>query len=1309
MKAKTMLRGKKAICAVAAIVLAGSIAATGLTYPTVSASADEPGKWFADFASFEEEQEYAGKLNEQIMEEGAVLLKNNNNTLPLSKNERNITLFGQRSYDPVTGGTGSGVGTGDYITIPESLEAAGFNINSKVRAIYEGNPSSVPEYEIGYKAQTVESDISLMEGTESSFLFYGDAAIMTISRTGGETEDLYQYDLSTHSDKTEHYLELDDNEKDLIKFMKQNFNKVIVLINAANPMELGILEDDDSEYAVDAILWIGQPGNTGLNAIGRILNGEVNPSGRLVDIYTRDFKKDPTWQNSFDLSQNDVRDPVTGEVTGDQHMYTSYYVDENGEIVEGQRIIEYEEGIYLGYKYYETRAAEYNGPIASIGEETFENGEEWYQDAVVYPFGYGMSYTTFSQELVTTADQFKSDILAKGGLDDEVRVEVQVTNTGSVTGKDVVQLYISAPYYEGEIEKAEVQLVGFAKTPLLAPGESATVTVDVRLGDIASFDYNDANDNDYKGWEIEAGDYELRLQKNSHEMWGDEKLSFNIADGEALTTSLDNDSDATNNTPLSSGDDYDSLLNTKTETVGGKDYKSTMVTMTRSDMEGTFPTVPLKDDMTFGTHLGLLLSAKNEAAGTSQTTGTEEGRYTGYYNSSDDKTTDPWYVASPDDINADWTQATEEDVADRVDGKVEVLLGEMAGIDYWDDETVIAEGPYEGMTGAEAWTEFMNQLTWDEVKTVISNGSFGTPAMPAIGKEAGKDQDGPAQLKSNGTYWCCEVVISSTWNVDLAYEQGVCVGNESLFQDVTGWYGAAMNIHRTPFSGRNFEYYSQDALQGGRMAAAVIGGAQSKGLNCYIKHFAVNDQERGRGNLGTFASEQAIRENYLKNFEYAFKFGGSTGVMVAYNRVGAINEFGNWATNVQILRNEWGFKGVAITDAYGGGNVLANMMQRGGVDMPLGSYGGENSISGTWDATLRGGKGDVRDGNADAQGVVPESPTQYQVIRDSATRTLWVFANTNINENGLDKSSVSYDDEITWYAGIDGGLSGITPVSFAVDTDKYGTKNVSYDSEGLPEGLSISANGNLVGTTMELGTYDVDVTVIGDGWSRATAPAKVTIRSLYDSSNGMTAKVGEEFNTTLEQVYFEIGDAWDGGDIRSFAYRMVSGEVPGLTLGADGTLSGTPTEAGEYTMTIRTTITYFRGRNRTVTFDSVLPFVVTDESAASGSDISFRVENGELQYSTDGTNWVDVSTEGAAVGIESVTKDKVDENGATYTITYTDGTTKTITIAEPAGSGDGESGGCNGSLESTFAIVGATLFVTAAAVVALPALRKRGK
>lgn len=218
MKTKTELLGKKVLCAVAAVVMAGSIAATGLTYP-MSASADEPGKWFADFSSFEEEQKYAAKLNEQIMEEGAVLLKNNNNTLPLSKNERNVTLFGARSYDPVTGGTGSGVGTGDYITIPESLEAAGFNINSKVRAIYEGNPSSVPEYEIGYKAQTVEADISLMEGTESSFLFYGDAAIMTISRTGGETEDLYQYNLSTHTDKTEHYLELDDNEKDLIMHM----------------------------------------------------------------------------------------------------------------------------------------------------------------------------------------------------------------------------------------------------------------------------------------------------------------------------------------------------------------------------------------------------------------------------------------------------------------------------------------------------------------------------------------------------------------------------------------------------------------------------------------------------------------------------------------------------------------------------------------------------------------------------------------------------------------------------------------------------------------------------------------------------------------------------------------------------------------------------------------------------------------------------------------------------------------------------------------------------------------------------------
>ncbi len=1308
MKAKTMLRGKKVLCAVSAIALAGSIAVTGLTFPAVRAFADEPGKWFADFASFEEEQEYAAKLNEKIMEEGAVLLKNKNNTLPLSKTERNVTLFGQRSYDPVTGGTGSGVGTGKYITIPESLEAAGFNVNSKVRAIYEGNPTSVTEYEIGYKAQTVESDISLMEGTEGSFLFYGDAAIMTISRTGGETEDLYQYNLSTHADKTEHYLELDDNEKALIKFMKANFHKVIVLINAANPLELGLLDDESSEYAVDAILWIGQPGNTGLNAIGRILNGEVNSSGRLVDIYTRDHKKDPTWQNSFDLSQNAERNPKTGEVIGDEYIYDSYYMDANGKEVKGQRVIEYEEGIYLGYKYYETRAAEYSGAIETIGEKTFSSGEEWYKDAVVYPFGYGMSYTTFSQELVTTASEFKSAILAKGGLDDEVQVKVKVKNEGNATGKEVVQLYIHAPYTEGGIEKSEVQLVGFAKTPLLEPGESATVTVDVRLGDIASFDYNDANNNNYKGWEIEKGDYELRLQKNSHEMWGTQKLSFNIAENEALTTKLDNDEDANNNTPLSNGDDYDSLINIKDKSnVGGKDYKGTMVTMTRADMEGTFPTVPKKEDLTYSTHVGMLLSAKNTEAGSSAAggSGTAEGRYTGNYNSSDDKATDPWYVANPNDIDKAWTQAANTD--GRKDGKTAVQLAQMAGLDYWNTTDKVPAGhPYAGKTEAEAWTEFMNQLTWDEVKEVISNGSFGTPAIPAIGKEAGKDQDGPAQLKNNGTYWCCEVVIASTWNVDLAHEQGVCVGNESLFQDVTGWYGAAMNIHRTAFSGRNFEYYSQDALQGGRIAAAVIGGAQSKGLNCYIKHFAVNDQERGRGNLGTFASEQAIRENYLKNFEYAFKFGGATGVMVAYNRVGAINEFGNWATNVQILRNEWGFKGVALTDAYGGGNVLANMMQRGGVDMPLGSYGGANSISGEWDATLRNNKGDVRDGNV-VDGKMPEAPTQYQAIRDSATRTLWAFANTNINENGLDKSSVSYKDEIVWYAGVDGSLKGITPVSFAVDAEKYGTSNLSYESKGLPEGLSISANGALVGTTMELGTYNVDVTVVGDGWSRATAPAKVTIRSLYDSSAATTAKVGGEYSSTIEQVYFEIGDAWDGGDIRSFSYRVVSGGVPGLTLGADGTLSGTPTEAGEYNMTIRTTITYFRGRNRTVTFDSVLPFVVTEEGSAAGNELMFRVENGNLQYSADGTTWVDVTAGGETVGIQSVTKDKVDENGTTYTVTYTDGTTKTFTIAETT-SGE-EKGGCSGTIGGTSAIVGATLLMAAAAAVAISAKRKRSK
>ena len=1329
MKTKTKSFGKKKLAALVSVALAGTIALTGFSVPTVGASAttaseEEAGKWYTDFGSYEDEQKSAGELNEKIMEEGCVLLKNNNNTLPL-KTEKKISLFGARSYDPVTGGTGSGGGGGNYVTLPDSLEAAGFEVNSKVKACYEANPNVAETGAEGYKAQTVENDISVLNSAQTSYRYYNDAAIITIARTGGEGADLYVQNLYSHSDKTEHYLELNDNEKALIEHVKANFDKVIILLNIANPMELGELQEDEG---IDAILWIGQPGITGLNAVGRILNGEVNPSGRLVDIYASDFTKDPTWKNFGTLKQFNTIDPVTGEIIEGTDVYDTHvrYYNSAEKAVTTIKIdnpmftaetIEYEEGIYLGYKYYETAAAE----AAAGNYEGFDYDEE-----VVYPFGYGMSYTTFEQTLVTTAEQFETAVNNANGLDVKIPVQVKVRNTGDVAGKEVVQLYIHAPYTKGGIEKAEVALVGFAKTDMLAPGEEQVVTVEVRIGDIASFDYNDANKNSYKGWEIEAGDYELRLQNNSHETI--ENLAVTL---DAKTEVLDNDGDSTNNTPLSMYNSanaehggyelFDSLLNVKsTQTVDGKTYGSNMVQMSRSDFAGTFPTTPeANGGLVYSEEVAKLLSLTNQEAGTSQTTGVDEYRYSAFYNSSDDKTTDLWYRTN-EDIPEGWTQADEDDVKNRVDGKTAIQLRDMAGIDYLDESTAVTINDVEYDSGAAAWEAFMNQLTYDEMITILSNGGFGHAGLESIGKDQVKDNDGPAQLKPDGTYWCCEVVISSTWNTELAYEQGVHVGNESLFMGTAGWYGPGVNIHRSPFSGRNFEYYSQDGVQGGIMAAAVVSGAQSKGCNVYMKHFALNDQEDNRGGLATFATEQAIRENYLKVFEYCTKDGGATGVMSAFNRVGVMNEYNNYVTLNTILRDEWGFRGACVTDAYQNALAKANYMIRGGCDRPLGTYSGDNSITGEWDPSLRNGKGGVRDGNVGADGKMPESPTQWVAVRDCATRALWSSANTNANGNRLDKSVLSYDEEIVWYAGIDGGQTGIVPTSFAVDAEKYGTSDISYSVDGLPEGMQVNALGVLTGKSMELGSYDVTVNVVADGWAKNSAQAKLTIRSLYNSSDAdCTAKAGEAYTTKLSQDMFIVNESWwDGGLVDGITYSVRDGAIPGLTLSPDGTLTGTPTTPGEYIMTVRTTLSYLRMRPRTANFDSVIKFVVTDAqgnvpetpdgSTTEGPE--FRVEDGKLQYTTDGTTWVDVATGvgGEGVGISKIEKTKTEGLVDTYTITLTDGSTYTFTVTNGS-NGAENAGGCSGSFESTAAIVGAALIATAAAVVVATSRRKRNK
>lgn len=1311
MKAKTNAR-TKSFCkkSAAGILVAGMVMSAGV-FTNLSAAAAGAKGYYPDFATYEDEQKAASDLNAEIFEESAVLLKNKDKALPLNNTlEKGLTVVGMRSYDTVTGGTGSGAAStsSDYCSITDSLELAGFRVNSKVKQIYENTTSQAAVsggMMGGASNTTVEAPSSILASAEGSYEYYGDAAIWTIGRIGGEGADLMRSNLPTTADKTKHILELDDNEMDMLKYLKRlktegKLNKIVVLINSANVMEMGVLEDDPE---VDAILWIGQPGNSGLKGLGRILNGEVNPSGKTVDIWAADFTHDPTWYNTGKMTHLGT-DPDTNQ------PYSNYAYQKNAdgtytkitkELYGGRKddkadgqIVEYEEGIYLGYKWYETAAVTdgvltaekigYKAADAKIPAD--KNNDVYYNRStgVVYPFGYGLSYTEFTKTIKTSAEALQAAINSASGLDARVKVQVEVKNTGKVAGKDVVQMYVNAPYYKngkdgaGGIEKAEVSLVSYAKTDLLKPGETQTVTLDIRLGDIASFDYDDANNNNYKGYEIEAGDYEFRLQENSHKKIGSLNVTL-----EEKTTALDNDNDDKNNTPFSNGDDYDSLLNIKDKT-GGEGRGGKMTILSREDFLGTFPSAPKASDMLYGDRVSKIMLILSKEAGTAD----EYERYSSYTTGSDDKTSDPWY-RTESDIPKEWTQAA--DTTGRTDGKTAVQITDMIGIDYW-STAKITEGKFKDKTGVQAWTEFMNQLTYEELVTLCSSGGFSTPALDSIGKTRQTDADGPGKL-SNGTFWCCEVNIASTWNTELAHRQGVMVGNESLFQGVTGWYAPSMNTHRTPFTGRNFEYYSQDGVQGGFIAAAVIEGYQSKGGVAYVKHYGLNDEEDNRLSGSSFVDEQTMRENYLKVFEYAFKDGGSIATMTAHTRIGAMSCYGNYALLQELTAGEWGWKGYAITDMYLT-TSKGNFVVRAG-SLPLGSFSGTNKLTGEWDASVTrtdGGRGAVRDSflaKDAAEGTKMEiSYTQWYAVRTTAMKVCWGATQSNslLNAN---KTSLFSAKTFNLVQGVNASET------IGVDTKQFGTDNVRYSvtTGALPQGLMLNEKtGAITGSPKNVTEETkVTVTLLADGWAKTTAELTFKVTPMVTVDGAETVKANTDYKADVKvDSAVKIVDTSTLTEAGQAGYTAISYSAENLPAGfaidaATGAITGKTAKCGEYTVTVKVTLTYTSvesGKKGTSLKDSVstqvqeLKLTVTDE-------------NGEIPASHGGI----IST-------------VVNDNGE-LVITYEDGTTANLGVVVGSDGQNAESG-CGGNIAVSAGLSIAALALIGAAVVLLRKKRNNG-
>jgi len=817
--------------------------------------------------------EKAEQLGEDIAKEGIVLLENEE-LLPLANGSK-INVFGWASTNPIYGGTGSGSlsDTHHTVSLIEGLNNAGFEVNSELSDFYTSYNDERPvvgmfeqDWSLPEPPVSKYSD-ELMENAEE----FSDTAVIVIGRGGGEGADL-PTDLSevTYNDNAddyndfdegEHYLALNETEVQMIDMVTSNFDDVVLVYNGSNTFELEFIEEYDQ---IKSVLWIPAAGQTGFNALGEILNGEVNPSGKTADIFPRDLTATPDHNNFGDFEYTNMDEySIEHDFPGAGGLPT---------------FVNYVENIYVGYRFYETAAAE---------------GFLDYEEHILYPFGYGLSYTSFKQEI------------SDWGVDEdgEVSVDVTVTNTGDTEGKDVIELYFTPPYTDGGIEKSEVNLIAFEKTDMLEPGDTQTLTFTFTKEDMASYDAeNEA------AYVLEKGDYTLSIRSDSHTVI--DEVDF-------------------------------------TE-------EATIVYDQRSTDE-----IPVTNQFDFAEGDVTYLSRKN-----------------GFENYEEATTSPVNYEMSEESLSLFRNESNfdpkefydDSDEMPTTNAKNGLELVEMRGLDYDD----------------ESWDLLLDQLSTDDMVSLIAYGGYQTSAVKSVGKVATIDLDGPASINNNFTGvgsagFPSAVMMANSWNVDLAHAFGDSIGEMAEEMGVSGWYAPAMNIHRSAFSGRNFEYYSEDALLSGEMAAEAVKGASEHGVYSYLKHFAMNDQETNRLKmLATWSNEQAIREIYLKPFEIAVKDGGAQGIMSSFNYIGPVWAGASSTLLNTVLRDEWGFRGMVLTDYFAGyGYMDANLMVPNGGDIALATYDvGENMMKDT------------------------DHPTVVKNMRKAAKNILYTTVNSNAYSDG---------------------------------------------------------------------------------------------------------------------------------------------------------------------------------------------------------------------------------------------------------------------------------------------------------------------
>lgn len=837
---KYLIRWQAGLGLVAAAAIIVNLILTGPMYSMVSL-ATGGGK------VSEENVASATQLCEDIADEGIVLL-DNDGTLPMAKNSK-LNVFGWASTNPCYGGTGSGALSDAYptVTLLEGLTNAGFELNTELSDFYTSYRADRPVVGMFSQDWTLPEPEAAQYTDEmmNNAKAFSDTAMVVITRVGGEGADLptdvsqVTYDAGHSYNDFEpgnHYLQLSKTEKDMIDLVCKNFDKVVVVYNGANAMELGWVKDYSQ---IKSVIWCAGTGQSGFNALGSILCGDVNPSGRTIDTFVYDLTQTPTANNFGNFNYTNM----------DEFKANSFGADTI------PAFVNYVEGIYVGYKFYETAAAE---------------GLIDYDKTVVYPFGRGLSYTTFTQTLNSVTE-----------ADGTITVDVTVTNTGSASGKEVVEVYYNPPYTNGGIEKASANLIGFAKTSELAPGASENVTVTFKAEDMASYDTYG------KGcYVLEKGDYVISINADSHTVL-DSKV-YNVASDIVYDASNKRESDvevADNKFDFAEGN-----VTYLSRADGFANYAE--ATAAPADFE-----LPAQAKATF-------------------------------YNNSN------W---NPEDFN------NADDVAPTTGAKNGLKLKDMVGVDYNDAQ----------------WDTFLDQLTVSDMDSLIALGGFQSVAVSSIGKVQAIDCDGPASINNNFTKqgsigFPSAVMIAATWNTDLAHDFGTSIGKMADDMNVSGWYAPAMNIHRSAFAGRNFEYYSEDGVLSGAMAANAIMGSQEQGVYAFMKHFALNDQETNRTSmLCTWSTEQAIREIYLKPFEKCIKDADCHAVMSAFNYIGTTYAGSCPELLIDVLRGEWGFVGMVLTDYYGVyGYQDADRLIRNGGDFCLVNYDTEtNHLTDTTSAT----------------------------------------------------------------------------------------------------------------------------------------------------------------------------------------------------------------------------------------------------------------------------------------------------------------------------------------------------------------------